>query len=62
MAVAPEIRDAEKAARIALLEAITEFVPNANSAVLVELAKAYNLVTATDAPSDTSKVRVGGFA
>lgn len=62
MAVSPEIRDADKAARIAILNQITEFTPQANLAALVELAKAYNLVTANDAPSDPAKVRAGGFA
>jgi hypothetical protein len=55
--VSPDIRDADKAARIALLTAIAEFAPEANVANLVELSKAYNFVTTNVAPQDPSRVR-----
>ena len=61
MAVAPEVRDADKEARVALLNKITKEV-DGGSYNLLDLAKAYNLVTASDAPSDPAKVRTGGFA
>ncbi|MDQ0756087.1 hypothetical protein [Arthrobacter sp. B3I4] len=57
MAVSSEIREADKVARIALLNQIAEFTPQANLAGVVELAKAYNFVTANDAPQEASKVR-----
>jgi hypothetical protein len=63
MAVSSEVREAEQEARIALLKQITADVakdPHIN--VLLQLAQAYNLVTANDAPHDPSKTRAGGFA
>jgi hypothetical protein len=58
MAVSQEIRDAEKATRTALLEAITAKVTSSTSvSQLLQLAEAYNKVTSTEAPRDASAVR-----
>lgn len=63
MAVSQEIRDAEKSARIALLNAIEKNLPGSGAPQILQLAQAYNAVTSTDAPRDPQKPgRVGGFA
>jgi hypothetical protein len=59
VAVSPEIREADKEARIAILNKITKEVEH-GTYTIVDLAKAYNYVTTTDAPHEPSKV--GGFA
>lgn len=61
MAVSSEIREADQATRIAILNKIATEVENGTYNI-VDLAKAYNLVTQSDAPHDPAKTRVGGFA
>lgn len=56
LAVSSEIREADQAARVALLNKITEAAAEAEHvSVLVDLAQAYNLVTQTAAPRDPSR-------
>lgn len=60
MAISPDIKEADKEARIALLKKITEEVeadPHVNT--LYQLAQAYNLVTQNDAPQEAARTRIG---
>lgn len=62
MAASTELREADQAARIAILNKIAKEV-DAGSYNIVQLAQAYNYVTQSAAPHDPeAKSRVGGFA
>jgi hypothetical protein len=58
MAVSKEVRESEQATRIALLEGIKKEI-GAGTYNLIDLAKAYNFVTQTDAPKEPSRAYVG---
>lgn len=60
MAISPDIKEADKEARIALLKKIAEEVQGDPTVdTLYTLAQAYNLVTENDAPQEAARTRIG---
>jgi hypothetical protein len=55
MTAPQEVRAAEKATRIALLEAISAQTPDASAADMVKLAEAYKLVVSSSSISTTDQ-------